>query len=81
MARKSRMLPSYFIGILPQLDFAIIRARSNEILSGVEADPVAASLVPIQYLDTFYLHPDKRTQILCFGELLAENGEVPDTYS
>lgn len=47
----------------------------------MEADPVAAPLMPIQDLDTLDLHSDEGAEILGFRELLAKNGEVPDADS
>ena len=58
------MLPGYFVSVLPQFDLAVIRARRDEVIGRMEADPVAASLVPVQYLNALDLHTDKGTQIL-----------------
>lgn len=64
MTWYSRVLPGYFVGVLPQFDLAVIGAGRDEVIGRMEADPIAASFMPIQHLNTLNLHPNKRTQIL-----------------
>lgn len=64
MSWDGRVLPGYLVGVLPQLDLAVIGAGRDEVIGRMETDPVTASFMPVQHLNTLNLHPNKRTQIL-----------------
>lgn len=72
------MLPRDFIRVLPELDFPIIRRRGNEILSGMETNPVHTSFMSFKHLDTLDLNPNKGREILTFGKFFFQNGIIPN---
>ena len=53
------MLPGDFICELPEFDFSVVRGGSDKILTGMEADPVAASFMAVEDLDTLDFDPNE----------------------
>jgi hypothetical protein len=72
------MLPRDFIRILPKLDFPIIRRRGNQILSGMETNPINASFMSFKNLDTLNLNPNKGREIFTLGKFFFQNGIIPN---
>jgi hypothetical protein len=75
------MLPRDFIRVFPKLDFPIVRRRGNEILSGMETNPINASFMPFKHLDTLDLNPNKGREILAFCKFFFQNGIIPNPHS
>jgi hypothetical protein len=72
------VLPGYLVCVLPKLNLSVVRARGNNVLRGVEADPVAAALMTVKYFDALNLDPDKGAHVLGFRQLFPEDREVPN---
>ena len=71
MAWNSWVLPSYFVCVFPQLYLSIIRAWSDQILAGMEADPVDSSFMAVEYFNALDLNSDEVAKVFGLGQFLS----------
>ena len=77
MTRDSGVLPSDLICIFPELYFLIIRTGSNDVLRGMETDPIASSFMSIQHFNALNLYSNERAHIFSLSQFLSQHWEIP----
>ena len=81
MPSYGRVFPSNLICVFPQLDLPVVRGGSDDVVGGVEADPIAASFMTIEHLNAFDLDSNKGTEILGFCQFFLKDRKVPNSDS
>ena len=78
MTSDGWVLPCYLIRVLPKLDLFVVRAWCYDVLWGMEAHPIAASLMSVKHFDTFYFDSNEWSQVFSFSQFFPQHWEVPD---
>ena len=74
-----RMLPSDFVGVLPEFDFSVVWAWCDEVLGWVERHPINPSFVTLQHFDTLDFYANKWRKVLAFCQFFLQNRVIPDS--
>ena len=80
MPRNGWMLPCNLVSVFPKLNFFVIRTRSNNILAWMKTNPICSTLMTFKNFNTLNFYSNKARKIFCFGKLLFQHCEIPNSY-